>query len=83
VEFPHESTTDQWFGESQLESYRVLGLHAVEVICGKDWKPSTLPRFFEKVKKTSLPPRHDKSNRDARQNFLATRGPTRLTHFIQ
>ena len=51
MEFPHESTTDQWFGESQLESYRLLGLYAVEVICGKDWKPSTLPRFFEKVKK--------------------------------
>ena len=34
-EFPHESTADQWFGESQLESYRLLGLHAVEVICGK------------------------------------------------
>ena len=50
-EFPHESTTDQWFGESQLESYRLLGLHAVEVICGKDWKPTTLPLFFEKVKK--------------------------------
>jgi hypothetical protein len=50
-EFPHESTTDQWFGESQLESYRLLGLHAVEVICGKDWKSSTLPLFFEKVKK--------------------------------
>jgi len=50
-EFPPESTTDQWFGESQLESYRLLGLHAVEVICGKNWKPSTLPLFFEKVKK--------------------------------
>jgi len=50
-EFPHESATDQWFGESQLESYRLLGLHAVEVICGKDWIPSTLPLFFETVKK--------------------------------
>ncbi len=50
-EFPHEPTTDQWFGESQLESYRLLGLHAVEVICGKDWQPSTLPLFFDKVKK--------------------------------
>lgn len=50
-EFPHEPTSDQWFSESQLESYRLLGMHAVEVICGKDWKPSTLPLFFEKVKK--------------------------------
>jgi hypothetical protein len=26
-EFPHESTADQWFGESQFESYRKLGEH--------------------------------------------------------
>jgi hypothetical protein len=28
--FPHESTADQWFDESQFESYRRLGLHAAE-----------------------------------------------------
>ena len=28
-EFPHESTADQWFTESQFESYRRLGYHAV------------------------------------------------------
>ena len=27
--FPHESTANQWFGESQFESYRMLGLHSV------------------------------------------------------
>jgi hypothetical protein len=27
--FPHESTADQFFSESQFESYRQLGLHAV------------------------------------------------------
>jgi hypothetical protein len=27
--FPHESTIDQWFSESQFESYRKLGYHAV------------------------------------------------------
>jgi hypothetical protein len=27
--FPHESTVDQWFSESQFESYRVLGYHEV------------------------------------------------------
>jgi hypothetical protein len=26
--FPHESTGDQWFDESQFESYRMLGYHA-------------------------------------------------------
>jgi hypothetical protein len=28
-QFPHESTIDQWFSESQFESYRVLGYHEV------------------------------------------------------
>jgi hypothetical protein len=28
--FPHESTADQWFDESQFESYRRLGLHIGE-----------------------------------------------------
>ena len=29
-QFPHESTADQWFDESQFESYRKLGFHAAE-----------------------------------------------------
>jgi hypothetical protein len=29
-EFPHQSTADQWFGESQFESYRKLGMHIGE-----------------------------------------------------
>jgi hypothetical protein len=32
--FPHESTADQWFSESQFESYRALGSHALEQILG-------------------------------------------------
>lgn len=28
--FPHESTADQFFSESQFESYRALGKHAIE-----------------------------------------------------
>ena len=28
--FPHQSTTDQWFDESQFESYRKLGVHIAE-----------------------------------------------------
>jgi hypothetical protein len=31
-DFPHESTADQWFSESQFESYRALGLHLMEQI---------------------------------------------------
>jgi Patatin-like phospholipase len=29
ADFPHQSTADQFFGESQFESYRRLGLHVV------------------------------------------------------
>jgi len=32
--FPHEPTSDQFFSESQFESYRALGRHAVNDICG-------------------------------------------------
>jgi hypothetical protein len=30
--FPHEPTTDQWFDESQFESYRRLGQYAIETV---------------------------------------------------
>jgi len=30
--FPHQSTTDQWFTESQFESYRRLGQHIVDTL---------------------------------------------------
>jgi hypothetical protein len=32
--FPHQSTGDQWFDESQFESYRVLGFHVAENVFG-------------------------------------------------
>ncbi|MEA2343495.1 MAG: hypothetical protein QOF63_1664, partial [Thermoanaerobaculia bacterium] len=32
--FPHESTADQFFSESQFESYRALGRHVVNEMCG-------------------------------------------------
>ncbi|MDH4233275.1 MAG: hypothetical protein OEW04_14750, partial [Nitrospirota bacterium] len=31
-DFPHQSTADQWFDESQFESYRMLGYHSVKAI---------------------------------------------------
>jgi hypothetical protein len=36
AKFPHESTINQWFGESQFESYRSLGAYVIEKICGKE-----------------------------------------------
>lgn len=35
-DFPHEPTTDQWFTESQFESYRALGLHIIESVMRND-----------------------------------------------
>ncbi len=32
-DFPHQGTGDQWFDESQTESYRMLGLTTIEEIC--------------------------------------------------
>lgn len=37
--FPHESTADQWFSESQFESYRALGSHIMAQITPR-WSPS-------------------------------------------
>jgi hypothetical protein len=33
-DFPHESTADQWFSESQFESYRRLGFEIMDGILG-------------------------------------------------
>jgi hypothetical protein len=32
-EFPHESTANQWFTESQMEAYRALGAETMDLIC--------------------------------------------------
>jgi hypothetical protein len=34
--FPHDPTSDQWFEESQFESYRMLGSYIARVISGYD-----------------------------------------------
>jgi hypothetical protein len=32
TQFPHEPTTDQFFGEMQFEAYRALGEHVIDTI---------------------------------------------------
>jgi hypothetical protein len=51
--FPHESTAEQWFSESQLEAYRVLGSHIVDLVCAGGAElgeepdlQTSLPRLF-------------------------------------
>jgi hypothetical protein len=62
-DFPHETTADQWFSESQFESYRALGFHILAQIGGVEPIPincsfDTFLKSAESyvVKITSLPP---------------------------
>jgi hypothetical protein len=50
-DFPHQSTLDQFFDESQFESYRKLGSHVVDRLCppGPHPDPATLAAFFDCV----------------------------------
>ncbi len=52
--FPHESTSDQWFSESQFESYRALGKHAVVQILGDD-PLQEFQQLFERAQKYVSP----------------------------
>ena len=46
-DFPHESSVDQWFSESQFDSYRKLGIHSVlEVFDKASSNKRSLGRFF-------------------------------------
>jgi hypothetical protein len=36
TDFPHDRTADQWFSESQFESYRKLGEHIIEQCASLD-----------------------------------------------
>lgn len=46
--FPHEPTSDQWFSESQFESYRALGFHSLEQIL-RGVPPQDFGDFFARV----------------------------------
>ena len=47
--FPHQSTGDQFFDEPQFESYRMLGSHIMDRICGEGFEPLDLGEFFSKA----------------------------------
>jgi hypothetical protein len=61
--FPHESTKDQFFSESQFESYRMLGAHTMQKLCSdcagdfrgfvrailKDHLSTSAPPWLEKL----------------------------------
>ena len=51
-EFPHQSTADQWFNESQFESYRKLGMHVAEqlFVAGEGATSGNIPALFEALR---------------------------------
>jgi hypothetical protein len=48
--FPHQSTADQWFDESQFEAYRRLGYHVVEEVLQFQDGVVSLGDFRERAK---------------------------------
>ncbi len=46
--FPHQSTGDQFFDEPQFESYRALGSHAMDAICGEGTHPFDIDELVRK-----------------------------------
>jgi hypothetical protein len=56
--FPHEPTLDEFYSEAQFESYRVLGSHMIEYLCGKKWdvaEAEPLERFVTRAGKHAEP----------------------------
>ena len=63
-DFPHQSTLDQFFDESQFESYRRLGEWAIEAICGPGGATTmTLDRFVACARSHVGPPGSSSSSR--------------------
>jgi hypothetical protein len=48
--FPQEIIVDQWFSESQFESYRALGAHIIHTICDGDQNQVSLAAFARKAR---------------------------------
>jgi hypothetical protein len=47
--FPHQSTADQFFDEPQFESYRILGSHVMDQMCGSDDEEIELDKLIQNV----------------------------------
>lgn len=50
ADFPHESTADQFFSESQFESYRALGYHTLQQIWGQPGAAGGLAELVERAR---------------------------------
>jgi hypothetical protein len=72
--FPHQGTGNQWFNESQTESYRMLGLHTLEEIC-RGWDGNGWEDFGRHVRETYLTvsPGDPQTRRPATETAVAGR----------
>lgn len=70
--FPHESTADQWFSESQFESYRALGFHALEQIL-RSTPPQDFADFFARAAAYMNPGRKRREFKPGREAPAAPR----------
>jgi hypothetical protein len=52
-EFPHQTTADQWFDESQTESYRSLGQLTIDDICA-GWERGSLESLRQHIETVYL-----------------------------
>ena len=55
-EFPHQSTADQFFDESQTEAYRALGLFTMDTVLSGWDRMGGIPGLFAHVAETHLIP---------------------------
>jgi len=55
-DFPHQSTGDQWFDESQFESYRALGYHAVQSVFAEVKDLNNTEEIFVRLRQRWHPP---------------------------
>jgi hypothetical protein len=55
--FPQDTIADQWFSESQFESYRMLGSHMIHTICPDKLgaAPAPFENFAERVRAHLVP----------------------------
>lgn len=55
-QFPQEFIADQFFSESQFESYRMLGSHIIETLCGAKADCRDLVEFEKRARAYHKPP---------------------------
>jgi hypothetical protein len=78
AEFPHQTTADQWFSESQFESYRALGEHMVDVVCRECRQypfiitADDVPSWFAELRETIAAQTDTALRREAARPSVAT-----------